>query len=96
MGVCRIAIINKGIKYWGCFFVLPEKGPALLGITDHEHLQLLSINCQIINDQQKGKQLNKQNEIKQKHWQLFYNNPHTHNKIKLEIDYFIQDPGMEA
>ena len=52
--------INKSIKYQCHFFVVPQNGPALLGMPDCERLQLLSINCQTINDQQKGRKINEQ------------------------------------
>ena len=58
--LCRVTIINKVTGNQCSFFVVHGNGPALLGMQDCERLQLLSINCQTTNDQQKGRQINKQ------------------------------------
>ena len=50
MGICNIAIINKGIKYGNSLFVVSANGPALLGMPDCEQLNLLTVNCQTADD----------------------------------------------
>ena len=55
MGVCRVAIITKGIMFQCSFFVVPGNRPELLGMPDCERLQLLSINCNTMNDEQNKK-----------------------------------------
>ena len=53
MGIYEIAVINKGIAYQCNFFVVPGNAPALLGMPNYEWLQLLSVNCETTNNQQK-------------------------------------------
>ena len=60
MGVYGITIINKGPVFQCSFFVVQGNYLALLGIPDCDILQLLSINCHTLNDEQKGGQINKQ------------------------------------
>ena len=64
MGLCRITIINKCIEYQCNFFIVPGNGLALLGISDCESLQLLSINCQTTTDQhERGLLMSKQSKV---------------------------------
>ena len=53
MGVCRVTIIKKGTKYCCSYHVVPGSGLALLGIPVCERLQLLSINCQTTNSEER-------------------------------------------
>ena len=54
MGVCKVNIVNKGIKYQCSYNAGPDNGPALLGMLDCERLQLLSDNCNTTDVDQKG------------------------------------------
>ena len=60
IGIWRVTIINKSIKFQCIFSVMPGNGPALLGMPECERLQLLSINCSPRNDKQKERQINEQ------------------------------------
>ena len=79
MGLCRVTIINDGIKYRCNFFVVSGYGPELLGIPHGE---------------QRRRQINKQpKQDKSKPNNSIRNNLHTYNKIKQEIDYSIAHPS---
>ena len=64
MGMCCIAIFNKGIEYRCMIFVEAGNGPALLGMPDCEQLKLLNVNCQAIDDQHRKQQINRHSKIK--------------------------------
>ena len=93
MDICRVTLINKGIKYWYNLFLVPGNGAALLGMLDCECLQLLSINCQITNNLQINEQTKQSKSIPNS---SIKNNLYTRNKTNQEVDYFIVGPHMEA
>ena len=64
MGVCNVSTINKDIKYWCSSLEMSGNGPALLEMLHCVRLQLLSMNCQTTNDEQKGKQTSNQDKSK--------------------------------
>ena len=87
MGVCKVNIINKDIRYSSSFFVVPGNRPALLGMPDCERLQLLSIKCQTMSNTSKLKCINEQ--IKQDMSKLnkyFKIDPYPNHKINTEKD----------
>ena len=96
MGVCKITIIYKGIKFLCSFFVGPGIGPALLGMKKCVGLQLLSINCNTMDDEQKGDKYILKRQDKPKINKNVRNNLNHNNKIKKRIDYFIANPDMET
>ena len=64
---------------------------------DSGWLQVLSINCQTINDQHNARQINEHiKQGKSRACISFKNYQNTYDKIKQEIDYFIPSPSMEA
>ena len=72
-------------------------GTALLGLPDFERLQLLNINFQTTNIEQKWRQVNEQR--KQDRSKLIKNmkiDQHSNHKINAEIHYFIAGLEMEA
>ena len=48
MGVCNVQIKHKNKKITCEFFVMPGGGPALLGLSDMELLDMLCITCSTI------------------------------------------------
>ena len=46
IGICQIAIIDKGINYRCIVFVVLANGPALLGMQVYKWLKLPTANCQ--------------------------------------------------
>ena len=95
MGVCKVTIINKGIKYQSIFFLVSGNRLALFGMPDCERLQLLSINCQAVN-KNGDKWMTKQNKKGPKINKDFKINPHHYHKITIKIDYFISGLEREA
>ena len=63
----HVTLNNKVIEYQCDFFVVPGNGPALLGMSDCEWLQLLTVNCQTIDGSHKGHQIIKQTGDMSKH-----------------------------
>ena len=58
MDVCKVVLINKGIKFQSNFFVVLRNGPALLGILGCERYQLLTFKGDTRNADQNGIQVN--------------------------------------
>ena len=57
--MCAIKLRHKGnVKFR--FFVVPDDGPALLGIQDIEVLHILKTMCEVINAQQAGMTIDSQ------------------------------------
>ena len=78
-------------------FVVSGNGPALLGMPEDEHLQLLNVNCQATNDPHRKCQINEQAmKGKSKKKKKKKDNFCTNNKVNPEADYFIAGPNMEA
>ena len=96
MGICYTAIINKGTEYW-CNFCSAQNGPALLGMPYCKQLQLLRVNCETRDKQDKEQQINDQTKQDKSKPNKFNNKDktQTNNKGKLETDYFVADQDME-
>ena len=87
MGICRVALINKSIRYQCNLSVELGNGPKLLGMPDYESMQLMSIDCQTTNDQHKRGQINEQTkQDKSKPYNSDKDNLCTNNKTNQEID----------
>ena len=79
IGICKVAIIQKGIESWCSFFVVARSCPALLGMPDCEGLQLLHINFNTMVASHNRRHVNKQ-------YKQDKNEANNNSKINLVFD----------